>query len=93
MTNRNLLLNDKAKVYTRPQLEIFADDVKCTHGATIGRIDDEARFYLQARGIGHDAAAACSSRPLMKSSRTSPSSASPDWNRSCRIDFDGAMFR
>jgi Fe-S cluster assembly protein SufD len=55
-TNRNLLLNDKAKVYTRPQLEIFADDVKCTHGATIGRIDEDARFYLQARGIGHDAA-------------------------------------
>lgn len=55
-TNRNLLLSEKAKVYTRPQLEIFADDVKCTHGATIGRIDEDARFYLQARGIGHDAA-------------------------------------
>lgn len=55
-TNRNLLLNEKAKVYTRPQLEIFADDVKCTHGATIGRLDEDARFYLEARGIGREAA-------------------------------------
>ena len=50
-TNRNLLLSTGAKVDTKPQLEIFADDVKCTHGATVGRIDESAFFYLQSRGI------------------------------------------
>lgn len=50
-TNRNLLLSDSAKVDTNPQLEIFANDVKCTHGATIGQLDDEALFYLKTRGI------------------------------------------
>lgn len=50
-TNRNLLLSDTAKIDTKPQLEIFADDVKCTHGATVGRLDDIAFFYLQSRGI------------------------------------------
>lgn len=50
-TNRNLLLSDGAKVDTKPQLEIFADDVKCTHGATVGRLDDLARFYARSRGI------------------------------------------
>jgi Fe-S cluster assembly protein SufD len=45
-------------VNTKPQLEIFADDVKCSHGCTIGRLDDEALFYLQARGIGEKAAKA-----------------------------------
>ena len=50
-TNRNLLLSDGARVDTKPQLEIFADDVKCTHGATVGRLDDAARFYAQSRGI------------------------------------------
>ena len=50
-TNRNLLLSDGARVDTKPQLEIFADDVKCTHGATVGRIDESAFFYLQSRGI------------------------------------------
>ena len=51
-TNRNLLLSDEATVDTKPQLEIFADDVKCTHGATIGQLDPESIFYLRARGIG-----------------------------------------
>jgi Fe-S cluster assembly protein SufD len=51
-SNRNLLLSDGALVSTRPQLEIFANDVKCTHGATIGRLDDNALFYLTTRGIG-----------------------------------------
>lgn len=51
-TNRNLLLSDDATVHTKPQLEIFADDVKCTHGATIGQLDPESIFYLRARGIG-----------------------------------------
>jgi Fe-S cluster assembly protein SufD len=55
-TNRNLLLSERAKVNTRPQLEIYADDVKCTHGATTGRLDRDALFYLRSRGIGEDAA-------------------------------------
>jgi Fe-S cluster assembly protein SufD len=50
-TNRNLLLSDTAKVNTKPQLEIFADDVKCTHGATVGRLDNVALFYARSRGI------------------------------------------
>ncbi|MBI3844927.1 MAG: Fe-S cluster assembly protein SufD [Planctomycetes bacterium] len=51
-TNKNLLLSNDALVNTMPQLEIYADDVKCTHGATIGRLDDNATFYLRSRGIG-----------------------------------------
>jgi Fe-S cluster assembly protein SufD len=50
-TNRNLLLSDNARIDTKPQLEIYADDVKCTHGATIGQIDEGALFYLRSRGI------------------------------------------
>ncbi len=50
-TNRNLLLSDDAQIDTKPQLEIYADDVKCTHGATIGQIDEDALFYLRSRGI------------------------------------------
>src|SRR5262249_15680821 len=54
--NKNLLLSEEAVVDTKPQLEIFANDVRCTHGATIGQIDPEALFYLASRGIGyHDA--------------------------------------
>jgi Fe-S cluster assembly protein SufD len=55
-TNRNLLLSDQAQVDSKPQLEIYADDVKCTHGATIGQLDDDAIFYLRARGIPEDTA-------------------------------------
>ncbi len=55
-TNRNLLLSDTAKVNTKPQLEIFADDVKCTHGATVGRLDDVALFYARSRGVPADRA-------------------------------------
>jgi Fe-S cluster assembly protein SufD len=51
-SNNNLLLSDGAKVDTKPQLEIFADDVKCTHGATVGRLDEVALFYMRSRGIG-----------------------------------------
>jgi Fe-S cluster assembly protein SufD len=51
-TNRNLLLSDSAVIDTKPQLEIFADDVKCTHGAAIGQLSDESIFYLRSRGIG-----------------------------------------
>jgi Fe-S cluster assembly protein SufD len=53
-TNKNLLLSDDATVDTKPQLEIYADDVKCTHGATIGQLNDESIFYLRSRGIGAD---------------------------------------
>ena len=55
-TNNNLLLSDRAHADTKPQLEIFADDVKCTHGATVGRLDEVALFYLKSRGISADAA-------------------------------------
>lgn len=51
-TNKALLLTDDAQINTKPQLEIFADDVKCTHGAAIGQLDDDHMFYLRARGIG-----------------------------------------
>lgn len=50
-TNMNLLLSEEAQIDTKPQLEIFADDVKCTHGATIGQIDSDAMFYLRSRGV------------------------------------------
>lgn len=56
MTNNNLLLGRLSEVDTKPQLEIYADDVKCSHGATIGRIDDEQLFYLRSRGIAQQAA-------------------------------------
>ena len=55
-TNKNLLLSDEATVDTKPQLEIYADDVKCTHGATIGQMNEESIFYLRARGIGEELA-------------------------------------
>ena len=50
-TNRNLLLSDDSRIDTKPQLEIYADDVKCTHGATIGQMEENALFYLRSRGI------------------------------------------
>jgi len=55
-TNKNLLLSDNATVNTKPQLEIYADDVKCTHGATIGQMNAEQIFYLRARGLDEEAA-------------------------------------
>jgi Fe-S cluster assembly protein SufD len=51
-SNRSILLSQDAQVNTKPQLKIWADDVKCTHGATIGQLDDDALFYIQARGVG-----------------------------------------
>jgi len=50
-SNKNLLLSEDAVINTKPQLEIYADDVKCTHGATVGQVDSEAVFYLRSRGI------------------------------------------
>jgi len=55
-TNRNLLLSDEARVDTKPQLEIFADDVKCAHGATVGQLEEEELFYLVSRGLSPDLA-------------------------------------
>jgi Fe-S cluster assembly protein SufD len=52
--NNNIILSDDALINTKPQLEIFADDVKCSHGATIGQLDEEAMFYLKSRGIGEE---------------------------------------
>jgi Fe-S cluster assembly protein SufD len=57
-TNMNLLLSEDAQIDTKPQLEIYADDVKCTHGATVGQIDEEAIFYLRSRGIADASARA-----------------------------------
>lgn len=51
LSNKNLLLTNTAEIYTKPELEIYADDVKCAHGATVSQLDDEASFYLQSRGI------------------------------------------
>ena len=59
-TNKTLLLSDDAPANTKPQLEIYADDVKCTHGATIGEMDDDAIFYLRARGLD-----ACTARRML----------------------------
>jgi len=55
-TNQTLLLSKEAQINTKPQLEIFADDVKCTHGATVGQLSEESLFYLRARGIGEEEA-------------------------------------
>lgn len=57
-SNRNILLSDKATVNTKPQLEIWADDVKCSHGCTTGQLNEEAMFYLRTRGIPKDTARA-----------------------------------
>lgn len=54
--NKNVILSDNARVDTKPQLEIYADDVKCSHGATIGKLSEEGLFYLRARGIGEELA-------------------------------------
>lgn len=55
-SNKNILLSDNATVNTKPQLEIYADDVKCSHGCTVGQLDEEAMFYLRSRGISEKAA-------------------------------------
>lgn len=55
-TNNNILLTDKAKINTHPILEIYNDDVQCSHGATTGRLDEQALYYLRTRGIGEKTA-------------------------------------
>ena len=54
--NQNLLLSDDTIIHTKPELEIYADDVKCTHGATVGQLDEKAMFYLRARGLNREEA-------------------------------------
>jgi Fe-S cluster assembly protein SufD len=56
LSNKNLLLTNKAEINTKPELEIYADDVKCAHGATVAQLDDKARFYMQSRGISEQEA-------------------------------------
>ena len=56
LNNRNLLLSNKAEIYTKPELEIYADDVKCSHGATMGQLDPVSLFYLKSRGINAESA-------------------------------------
>lgn len=55
-TNRNILLSDRARIETRPQLEIYADDVQCSHGATVGRLSEDELFYMRSRGIPEEEA-------------------------------------
>ena len=50
-TSRNIVLGDEARIVTKPQLEIYADDVKCSHGATVGQLDDDAILYMRQRGL------------------------------------------
>ena len=57
-SNNNLLLSDTSSIDSKPQLEIYADDVKCSHGCTIGQLDDDALFYMRSRGIGIEEAKA-----------------------------------
>ena len=57
-SNNNLLLSDNSTIDSKPQLEIYADDVKCSHGCTVGQLDENALFYLRSRGIRHDEAKA-----------------------------------
>ena len=53
-SSKNILVSDDATINTKPQLEIYADDVKCSHGTTTGQLDEEALFYLRSRGIGQE---------------------------------------
>jgi Fe-S cluster assembly protein SufD len=56
LANHNLLLSERARIDAKPELEIYADDVQCAHGTTVGQLDDEALFYMQSRGIPRDTA-------------------------------------
>ena len=55
-SSKNILLSDDATINTKPELEIYADDVKCTHGSSTGKLDEDAMFYLRARGLSEDSA-------------------------------------
>lgn len=65
--NHNLLLSDRAEIDTKPELEIYADDVKCSHGATVGQLDEAALFYLRTRGLSRDEAAQALTRAFATS--------------------------
>ena len=65
-SNKNILLGDKATINTKPQLEIYADDVKCSHGTTTGMLNEDALFYLQTRGLNENLARKVLLRPLPK---------------------------
>jgi Fe-S cluster assembly protein SufD len=65
LTNRNLLLDKKARINTKPELEIYANDVKCSHGATVGQIDPAQMFYLRTRGLDEVAARAMLTRAFL----------------------------
>lgn len=68
-TNQNLVMTKTARMYTQPMLEIYADDVKCSHGSTVGQLNDAAMFYMQQRGIDeHEAKPCWSLRLLVRSS-------------------------
>ena len=66
LTCKNLLASTTAEVYAKPELTIHADDVKCSHGATVGALDEEAVFFLRARGIAEDAARALLTRGFLR---------------------------
>jgi Fe-S cluster assembly protein SufD len=57
-SNNNILLSDDATINSKPELEIYADDVKCSHGSTTGQLDEEALFYLRSRGLSQESATA-----------------------------------
>ena len=65
-SNQNIILSETAIINTKPQLEIWADDVKCSHGCTIGQLDKEAIYYLQTRGIDHRTAKAMLLRAFIR---------------------------
>ena len=81
-TNRNLLISPEAMCNSQPQLEIFADDVRCTHGSTVGQLDDLAVFYLRSRGIGEEA-----SRRRIPSRRSTSSGIAPLVSRTTSVNM------
>jgi Fe-S cluster assembly protein SufD len=78
--SRNLLLSDRARIDTKPELEIVADDVRCAHGATVSRLRDDELFYLQSRGIGADQAAALLKRAFCEEVLRDLPNAAAGWN-------------
>ena len=88
-TNKNLVLSDDAVIDTKPELQIFADDVRCTHGATIGQLDAESLFYLQSRGIGKSEARSLLTYAFAQDivDRIKVQSYGIRWKRSCSRNF------
>ena len=90
-TNKNLVLSDEAVINTKPELQIYADDVQCTHGATIGQLDSEALFYLQSRGIAQTVPRATSSPTPSRRTSSIASKCNPCGNRLERFLFEKFM--